>query len=126
MVKRLLFWALLGVLGNSHAQFSDAGHRIVNDIIQPLEPFAVSKRNSTNPTQCGGDTSMFPSYGSTAYSTVTVRRGSALGQFFDAPQDMTISGFRFFALAVTPTPARDVKIRLVCKLYKAGLDSLPS
>ena len=126
MVKRLLFWALLGVLGNAHAQFSDAGHRIVNDIIQPIEPFAVSKRNSTNPTQCGGDTSMFPSYGSTAYSTVTVRRGSALGQFFDAPQDMTISGFRFFALAVTPTPARDVKIRLVCKLYKAGLDSLPS
>ncbi len=126
MVKRLLFGALLSILGNSNAQFSDAGHRIVNDIIQPLEPFAVSKRNSANPTQCGGDTSMFPSYGSTAYNTVTVRRGSALGQFFDAPQDMTISGFRFFALAVTPTPARDVKIRLVCKLYKAGLDSLPS
>ena len=126
MVKRLLFLALLAFSGNVQSQFVAAGHSIINDVVQPLEPFAVSKRNSTNPTPCGGDTSTFPSYGSTAYSTVTVRRGSALGQFFDAPQNMTISGFRFFALAVTPTPARDVKIRLVCKLYKAGLDSLPS
>ena len=126
MLKQLLYLFLLGLIGNSQAQLTNAGHVIVNDVLKPLSNTEVSKRNSSNPTQCDGDTSMFPSYGSTAYNTVTVRKGSALGQFYDAPQDMTISGFRFFALAVTPTPARDVKINIICKLYKAGLDSLPS
>ena len=99
MLKQLLYLFLLGLIGNSQAQLTNAGHVIVNDVLKPLSNTEVSKRNSSNPTQCDGDTSMFPSYGSTAYNTVTVRKGSALGQFYDAPQDMTISGFRFFALA---------------------------
>lgn len=126
MVKRLFFWAILGISSHAHSQFVNTGHTVINDVVKPLKSSQINVRSASNPTPCDGDTSMFPSYGSTGYNTVAVRRGSALGQFYDAPQDMTISGFRFFALAITPTPARNVKIRLVCKLYKAGLDSLPS
>jgi hypothetical protein len=127
MSKRLLFVGVLSVSNFLAAQFSDAGYHVINDVNKPRKPTEITNRSTAKPTPCTGDTSTFPMYGSTAYNTVTIRRGSALGQFYDAPVDMTISGFRFFGFAVTPTnPARDVKIRLICNLYKAGLDSLPS
>lgn len=117
-----------------NAQLVDAKRTIVNDLPSMNSKSAEwnannanpQRRSSTKPTQCGGDTSMFPSYGSTAYNSVTIRKGSALGQFFDAPQAMTVSGFRFYGFSVTPTPAKSVKINLICNLYKAGADSLPS
>ncbi|MFN4862885.1 MAG: hypothetical protein ACK5H9_00300, partial [Bacteroidota bacterium] len=110
----------------TQAQFVDAGKTIIDDVHSATAKSKLQHRSVTKPTQCDGDTSMFPSYGSTAYNSVTIRKGSSLGQFFDAPQTMTVSGFRFYGFSVTPTPAKSVKINLICNLYKAGADSLPS
>lgn len=126
MIKHVLGTLVFCAFQSGMSQFFNAGHSLINDVNKEHKIGSIGTRSAQNPTVCGGDTSTFPSYGSTAYNTVTVRRGSSLGQFFGTPQPMTISGFRFFALAVTPSPARNVKIKLVCNLYKAGLDSLPS
>lgn len=126
MIKKILFllWIVLTV--QIRAQLVDAGAKLINDIPALTQLGSLQSRSVTNPTQCDGDTSMFPSYGSTAYNSVTIRKGSALGQFFDAPQAMTVSGFRFYGYSVAPTPARSVKINIICNIYKAGADSLPS
>jgi hypothetical protein len=39
---------------------------------------------------------------------------------------MTVKGFQFYAWALQTTPARAYTMRLICNLYKAGTDSLPS
>lgn len=126
-MKRI--WTLLFIVfiyQNTFAQIQTPGINVVNDLPNVYPNNIVKKRSSTNPTSCTGDTSTFPSYGSTAYNTVSVRKGAGLGQFFGAPQDLTVSGFRFFAFALSTTPARKVSINLICNLYKAGIDSLPS
>ncbi len=123
IVLLMIFAAWLAPM---NAQFIDAGKSIIDDVHSANGKSKLQHRSSTKPTQCDGDTSMFPSYGSTAYNSITIRKGSSLGQFFDAPQTMTVSGFRFYGFSVTPTPAKSVKINLICNLYKAGADSLPS
>jgi len=127
-MKRLLIWFIIGFLCLPlKAQLESPNIPIINDIPELINPqSSVNKRSASKPTACTGDTSTFPSYGSTAYNTVSVRKGAALGQFFGAPQKITVSGFRFFAFSLPPTPARSVKINLICNLYKAGIDSLPS
>lgn len=123
-MNKLLLIFLLLFSGALKAQITSTGHVILNDI--GLGHKKLQHRSVSNPTACSGDTSMFPSYGSTAYNSITIKKGSSLGQFFDAPQAMTVSGFRFYGFSVTPSPARSVKINLICNLYKAGADSLPS
>lgn len=125
-LRQLLLILLCVFIAPMKAQFVDAGRTIVDDVHTATKAGKLQNRSAAKPTQCDGDTSMFPSYGSTAYNSVTIRKGSSLGQFFDAPQTMTVSGFRFYGFSVTPTPAKSVKINLICNLYKAGADSLPS
>ncbi len=121
-------FVLLGVvlwLLPLQAQLMEGGRTIVSDIPQ-LTKKSVENRSASKPTKCGADTSYFPSSGTTAYNSITIKKGSSLGQFFDAPSSMTVSGFRFFGFSVPPTPARSLKINIICNLYKAGADSLPS
>ena len=125
-MKRLILLISLVITTSAFAQLVSTPHSIVNDIPAVGAKPVVKGRSAAKPTKCDGDTSMFPSYGSTAYNSITIKKGSALGQFFDAPQVMTVSGFRFFGFSVTPTPAKSVKINLICNLYKAGADSLPT
>lgn len=89
-------------------------------------PSNPGSRSAQNPKACTGDTSYFPNYGTTAYRSVTVRQGSSLGQYFGANQNITVSGFRFYGYALSTNPARKYTIRLICNMYKAGVDSLPT
>ena len=96
-MKRLLIWFIIGFLCLPlKAQLESPNIPIINDIPELINPqLSVNKRSASKPTACTGDTSTFPSYGSTAYNTVSLRKGSALGQFFGTPQEITVSGFRF-------------------------------
>jgi len=120
-LKHLLFLLAACSLGSLKAQFEAEGRVLTNDLA-PM-PKGVSSRSASNPKTCGTDTSRFPSYGTTAYNSITVKTGSALGQFFDTPQDLYVSGFRFYGFS---THAAGSDVNVICKLYKAGLDSLPT
>jgi hypothetical protein len=120
----LLFVCLLGL--NLQAQFqSPGGPKILSNLVEN-KPFEMVRRSASKPTACKEDTSYFVQYGNKGYRFVTLRSGSSLGQFYGAPQELTISGFRLFAVANSVTPARPVFIKLRCHLYKAGADSLPT
>ena len=106
-------------------QFESVNIKVI-DNYQKYKVSNLQRRSVSKPTACKSDTSYFAQQGTTGWRFVTLRSGSSLGQFYGAPQSLTVSGFRFFALANTVTPARQVFIRLRCNLYKAGADSLPS
>lgn len=57
---------------------------------------------------------------------LTVGTGSAvsIGQWYPAPQAMTVSGFRF--IAYLPQSAGNFVHSVTCNIYNAGTDSMPS
>lgn len=108
------------------SQFQSISGTVIKSQLKENKPFETTRRSAAKPTACKTDTSYFVQYGVKGYRFVTVRSGSSLGQFYGAPQPLTISGFRFFAVANAVTPARPVFIRMRCNLYRAGADSLPT
>lgn len=84
-----------------------------------------SKRSVQNPTSCSSDTVEYPRYKASTLVTISVSRGRYLGQLYSAPKPITISGFTFYSFII-PNPPTSKKMNLICNLYKAGRDSLPS
>lgn len=83
------------------------------------------KKSVSSPKNCVQDTVEYPRYKATKFNSISIRKNYSLGQFYGAPQDITIHGFTFFGW-VWSNPPSDKKIRLICNIYKAGKDSLPS
>ncbi|MCC7297407.1 MAG: T9SS type A sorting domain-containing protein [Bacteroidia bacterium] len=125
MKKALLLIICSTLAASTFAQFQSDGRKITGTVPMPSIK-NPGTRSVSKPTHCGSDTSYFPNYGTTAFNTISVRNGSTLGQYFGANQDVTVSGFRFYGYSIPPSPARQVYIRLICNLFKAGADSLPS
>ena len=123
--KTLLLTAIMSIISSAFGQLQTTNHNIIGSVKAPSYN-TLTRRSGQSPTTCLTDTVSFPRQGSTAFNTVTISNGRSLGQFFSAPQQLTVSGFTFFAFAVTPNPARNVKIKVRCNMYKAGLDSLPT
>ena len=120
-----LFTLTLLLAGSLSAQLESVPVKVLSRQEQLPAP-DMSRRSVAKPTQCNVDTSQFVAYGNKGLRFVTLRSGSSLGQFFGAPQTLTIHGFRVHAIANAVTPARKVFINLRCNLYRAGLDSLPT
>ena len=70
-MKRLILLISLVITTSAFAQLVSTPHSIVNDIPAVGAKPVVKGRSAAKPTKCGGDTSMFPSYGSTAYNSVS-------------------------------------------------------
>ena len=74
--------------------------------------------------QCGPDTVEYPLAKATSLTALSINNTSsapAVGQYFDAPQPITISGFDIYAWS-TFLPS----VNVICQLYAAGPDSLPT
>ncbi len=125
-MRKLLFTVILSsCFSAAMAQLVSPGRTITGAISIPA-PKGNMSRSFSAPHACIQDTSRFPIYGTTAYNSITISNGRALGQFYGAPQSITVSGFQFYGFANIPNPVRNVVVRVRCNLYKAGLDSLPS
>ena len=124
MKTPLLLLSLL-LPGLAIAQFTTTG-AVLHDNVERKALRLHNLRSATNPKQCGTDTVEYVLYKTTQFNSISIRRGSALGQYYPAPQTMTVKGFQFYAWALQTTPARAYTMRLICNLYKAGTDSLPS
>ncbi|MDP2176707.1 MAG: PKD domain-containing protein [Bacteroidota bacterium] len=109
-----------------NAQLIQLPHKIVDDLNKhALNDNHGNKRSNINPKVCGIDTVEFPRYRGTAFFTVTVNSGRSLGQLYDAPSPITLSGFTFYAF-VAANPPSPKKMRLICNVYNASSDSLPT
>jgi len=106
------------------AQFSSPGLPIQSPVHKLNQEMKL--RSAAKPTACKTDTVEYTLYKATALNSISVRKGSSLGQFFGAPQTLTVHGFRFFGWALSATAASKYTIKVICNLYKAGTDSLPT
>lgn len=124
MVKRItILFLILSLISDTYGQLSSPGVKIKDDLRTKR---TFSRRSTTKPTQCISDTVEYPRYKTTAYNTISMRKNQSLGQFYPTPQEITVYGFEFYAWALVPTPPAQKKINIICNLYKAGADSLPS
>lgn len=75
------------------------------------------------PSTCGPDTVQYPLSKWTAYGVLNVVDSTAFAQWYPAPQDITVSGFCFYAWLDSST---NQSATLIAELYNSGNDSLPA
>ena len=121
-MKKLITTCILVSLGISGwSQLVETPVKIIDNL--PKAPTSLVNRSST-PVICGQDTAEYPRLKATGFVAIGFSGGNSVGQYFGAPQDIEVSGFTFYAWM--SDPVRSLTPRVVCKLYKAGLDSLPT
>jgi len=128
MKKNYAFIICLLFLFNNQlkAQLKAVDVKIIDDLKKhEVSQFTPSKRSVSNPRKCGVDTVEFARYRGTAYFTVSVTKGSSLGQLYECPQPITLNGFSFYAFVIGSPPSKK-RMRLICNVYNAGNDSLPT
>ncbi|MBX7205541.1 MAG: T9SS type A sorting domain-containing protein [Bacteroidia bacterium] len=117
----LLITAIVVSLNKTRAQHSlqPTMANLVNNIV----PGAGGNSNAS--TTCSKDTVYYPYYKATAFQAINVvntsTSGNAFAQWYPAPQNITVSGFDFFAWA----PNASTPVTVTCNLYNAGADSMP-
>lgn len=133
MKKILLLLLTITASIGAYAQLVSVNKEIVGPKPIKFNPKdRLTNRSATNPTVCGSDTSYFPnlstsiSGGAYQYRSLLVGPGQSLGQFYGAPQEITVSGFRFYGFYQWDTTVKIGRTSVTCKLYKAGPDSLPT
>ena len=126
MKKQLLFTLFLGFISYSFGQIQQAPGNVSGSPLNiQIASKNIQKRGATNPSSCQTDTASFTDLSSTAYPLIAVGNGQLVGQFFAAPQEITVNGFRFFAYTPWDTNAKNTYRDVYAKIYKAGPDSLP-
>lgn len=125
MKNYLCFLFLIIGLQLAKAQIQPAGVRIIDDLSKAGLNAGSGKRSVQNPKSCTTDTVEYPRYKASTLLTVSVAKGRGLGQLYSCPKPLVVTGFTFYAF-VLPIHKTAKKMELICRLYKAGADSLPS
>ena len=126
MKKHLIITLFLGFISFSFGQIKQTPGQVSGSPINVhITSKNIQKRGVTNPSSCQTDTASFTDLSSTGYPLIALGNGQLVGQFFAAPQEITINGFRFFAYTPWDTIAKNTSRNVYAKIYKAGPDSLP-
>jgi PKD repeat protein len=72
---------------------------------------------------CGPDTVLYPFAKASNLVLLDIANGVGIGQWYSAPQPITVHGFTFYAFVDSSTSQT---VTLTCQLYSAGTDSLPT
>lgn len=128
MKKQLLTCFLsLFLWSSAFGQLIEGKGKLVGSIkMDKINGREISKRSASNPKQCGTDTSLFPNLSSTGYGSLIIGNGQSFGQFFSAPQEIKVTGFRFYAYFLYDTATKVTSTYVNAKIYEAGGDSLPT
>ena len=116
------FLICLSVL--SHAQLQGISKRLINDlpVYSAYHP-DLKLKSAQTPKSCDEDTLEYARYKGTAFTGIGVFNGYSLGQYFDAPDTVEITGTTFYAWGLS---SGNDTVELIVKLYKAGTDTLPT
>jgi hypothetical protein len=118
----LFIFAFYGFLSSGFAQLTEVKAKIT-DNLPVYNQTVLGKKSATNPKKCGMDTLEYARRKTTSYFSISSRKNYSLGQIYYAPQDITVHGFTFYAWSLDTSGK---PVRLICNIYKAGTDLLPS
>ncbi|MBI1305902.1 MAG: T9SS type A sorting domain-containing protein [Bacteroidetes bacterium] len=113
----LLFGKAFGQFVPAHVKLKDDLNTVNNSIEQKL-----GKKGGGTLIACQGDTLDYARYKASAYTGINISTGYRLGQYFEAPGEVTVSGFDFYAWQSMQSKA---VVAVYAQLYEAGADSLP-
>lgn len=114
----LAFICFSGALSAQSVQ--DLNVTIINDLNS-------STGATTETTTCSNDTVQYPLAKATGLSALSINNATsaqAAGQYYNAPQPITISGLEFYAYKIDATGGTVINVTV--EVYLAGLDSLPT
>ncbi len=106
----------------SFGQFTSPGVTLIDDLIANNN--GKHGKAAGDAKDCSGDTLEYGRFKATSLTAVNVSRGYRVGQFYETPGDVTVSGFDFYAWVGGNSGSTTVT--LFCELYEAGADSLPT
>jgi Ig-like domain CHU_C associated/PKD domain/Secretion system C-terminal sorting domain len=121
----LLLFLSLAFIQFSSAQFTASTKVIVDDLqtYNQSSPHKLGKKAAGNKVSCDGDTLDYGLRKGNNFVGINISTGYRLGQFYEAPGSVTISGFDFYAWQTMGSAA---VVEVYCQLYEAGADSLPA
>lgn len=114
----IAFLCLTGGLSAQSVQ--DLNVTIINDLNSSGGP-------TTETTTCANDTVQYPLAKATGLAALSINNATsaqAAGQYYNAPQPITISGVEFYAYKIDATGGITTNVGV--EIYLAGTDSLPT
>lgn len=124
MIKKLLFsiGALICAVSLVQAQsLQEVNARVINDM-----PNRLTKSLAGGGVLCGEDTLAYAITKATGLSAISLNNATsatALSQYFDCPQPVTVSGASFYAYKIDET--NGITMNTTLEIFMAGADSLP-
>lgn len=115
----LFVWCMHMALG-TFAQFS-APSCVITDNQRP-NSIKLHKGIGLDTVSCNADTLQYGRYKASSLRGINVSRGYSLGQFYNAPGRVEISGFTIYAWV---SQSVSDSVELICRVYEADADSLP-
>lgn len=115
----LLSCILMCTLG-AFAQLSSPGVKITDN--QQNHATKLYKGIGLDTISCNADTLQYGRYKASSLRGINVSRGYSLGQFYNAPGRVEISGFTVYAWV---SQSVSDSVELICRVYEADADSLP-
>jgi len=126
-MKKLLLLIMSWLFASlSYAQYSSPGVKIKDDLqtVDFSREGQHGKKAANSNKVCRGDTLDYARYkAGSGLVGISTSIGYQLGQFYEAPGEVTITGFDFYAWQSTGT--KDT-VTLYCHIYNVGRDSLPT
>lgn len=120
---RLLTLLFLTCSFQAFAQLQSVNLPIIDDLPRhTFHPTSKTKFAST-PIKCGEDTLEYARYKGSGFQGIAVSDGYALGQYYDAPDTVTVSGITFYGWVISNN---NDSVTLTLNLYEAGTDTLPT
>jgi hypothetical protein len=132
MNKNLLSICIALLIGaNLYGQLKSDNRIIAANVPSKSAVKKIASRSASNPKSCDVDTSYFPNQststtgGAYQYQSIIISKGGAVGQFYNAPTKITVSGFRFYGYFLYDSLTGVTNTTVSCNIYRAGPDSLP-
>ncbi len=123
MIKWFTTCFLICITFLSFAQLQGVSKTLINDLpIYTASNPDLKMKSAQAPKSCDEDTLEYGRYKGTAFTGIGVFSGYALGQYFDAPDTVEVTGTTFYAWGLS---SGNDTVELIVKLYKAGKDTLP-
>ncbi|NNJ56663.1 MAG: hypothetical protein HKP14_11035, partial [Bacteroidia bacterium] len=124
MKKTILLFSFILCYTFGFSQLHSPNVTIIDNLSKYTQNIHSGRNKSAaNPKNCENDTVEYARLKGSQYQVVSISSGYALGQYYDAPDSIEVSGATFYGWNLS---SQDDSIQVTVSLYKSGIDTLPT